>query len=357
MKGKQDLNRRDFLEKKFSTLRNDDNYAVKCLQKDLLDFQEFNKLQVKRLKETQEELVRLVQEAVSESIPDFEAKLYGSHSTNLCLPWSDIDIVLIPTKNNVVFNNNLNLMKGLFNCLSKKAWKKGLKFIDNTNIPLIKITTIDGYNNMQIDISIQDQKHYGIKCVELVKTFLQEYEVLEPLIFALKNILYHSNLNDPYTGGISSYGLILMVVSFLQSEMHVGKSIKINDLGYIFLSFLYYYGFTFDHSKYVIYANNPYDQNSLDDIETINSFVNQNHDIIIIDPLSKSNNVAKSSFQYGNIKMAFMIAFVVAQESCECGCHYQKNIEECIGNQNLLEHCILKRIFLAVKRFNSKESN
>ena len=46
---------------------------------------------------------------------------------------------------------------------------------------------------------MQDQKHYGIKCVELVKSFLKEYEVLEPLILALKNILKYANLNDPYT--------------------------------------------------------------------------------------------------------------------------------------------------------------
>ena len=52
---------------------------------------------------------------------------------------------------------------------------------------------------MQIDISMQDQKHYGIKCVELVKSFLREYEVLEPLILSLKNILKYANLNDPYT--------------------------------------------------------------------------------------------------------------------------------------------------------------
>jgi non-canonical poly(A) RNA polymerase PAPD5/7 len=58
---------------------------------------------------------------------------------------------------------------------------------------------------MQIDISMQDQKHYGIRCVELVKSFLKEYEVLEPLILALKNILKYANLNDPYTVFILIY--------------------------------------------------------------------------------------------------------------------------------------------------------
>ena len=69
---------------------------------------------------------------------------------------------------------------------------------------------------MLIDISIQDHRHYGLRCVELVKTFLKEYEVLEPIVLALKNILKWAGLNDPYTGGLSSYGLILLVVSFLQ---------------------------------------------------------------------------------------------------------------------------------------------
>ena len=53
--------------------------------------------------------------------------------------------------------------------------------------------------NIQIDISVQDSRHYGIKCVELVKSFLKEYEVLEHLVLALKNILKQANLNDPYT--------------------------------------------------------------------------------------------------------------------------------------------------------------
>ncbi len=59
---------------------------------------------------------------------------------------------------------------------------------------------------MQMDISIQDGKHYGLKCVELVKSFMNEYEALEPLIFALKNLLKNANLNDPYTVYITNIG-------------------------------------------------------------------------------------------------------------------------------------------------------
>ena len=80
--------------------------------------------------------------------------------------------------------------------------------------------TVMDNEKMQIDISIQEEKHFGLKCVALVKSYLSEYVVLEPLILALKTILKNANLNDPYTGGLSSYGLILMVVSYIQSTIY-----------------------------------------------------------------------------------------------------------------------------------------
>lgn len=49
--------------------------------------------------------------------------------------------------------------------------------------------------------------------------------------------------------------------------------------------------------------------------------------------------------------MAFMIGFVVSREECECGYHYYKSSDECPVTAT--EHCILKRIFNSVKRFNA----
>lgn len=47
----------------------------------------------------------------------------------------------------------------------------------------------------KIDISIQEEKHFGLKCVSLMKSYLNEYVVLEPLLLALKTILKNANLN------------------------------------------------------------------------------------------------------------------------------------------------------------------
>ena len=79
----------------------------------------------------------------------------------------------------------------------------------------------------------------------------------------------------------------------------------------------------------------------------------QQSDLIIIDPLNPNNNIGKNTRQFNNIKLAFMIGFIVSKEECECGCHFQS--QNSIDAQNM-EHCILKRIFNGVKRFGSDYS-
>ena len=73
------------------------------------------------------------------------------------------------------------------------------------------------------------------------------------------------------------------------------------------------------------------------------SFFAQHTDLIIIDPLNHNNNV----------KLAFTLGAIAAREQCECGCHYET---ECFTDCMKTEHCILKRIFNAVKRYSFDDS-
>ena len=57
-------------------------------------------------------------------------------------------------------------------------------------------------------------------------SLFQMYPVLPYLIFVLKQFLLQRDLNEVFTGGISSYSLILMVISFLQVQWHVCSSIR-----------------------------------------------------------------------------------------------------------------------------------
>jgi DNA polymerase sigma len=41
---------------------------------------------------------------IKKAVPNSEVKVYGSHATKLCLPWSDIDLVIIIPKNESYHN-------------------------------------------------------------------------------------------------------------------------------------------------------------------------------------------------------------------------------------------------------------
>ena len=72
-----------------------------------------------------------------------------------------------------------------------------------------------------------------------------------------------------------------MVVSFLQSQIDGKKPIKIadNNIGRLFIEFLFYYGLIFDQTKYVIYTYLPKDMGQSEKdpkiVESINFQLNQ----------------------------------------------------------------------------------
>ena len=49
-----------------------------------------------------------------------------------------------------------------------------------------------------------------------IKQYQCEYPQMPKLVIALKQFLLQRELNEVFTGGISSYSLILMTVGFLQ---------------------------------------------------------------------------------------------------------------------------------------------
>ena len=167
------------------------------------------KYKISIIKPKVNELINFIQNSVEKSIGnEYEIKLYGSHATGLCLPWSDIDVVLCKKNKNAIqnennsYSNKFMVLHDLFTYLQKNNDFKSINYIGATSVPLIKIKTKENIDIKNVDISLQDNTHYGIKCVTLVLNYIKEYEVLLPMVLALKNILKQANLNDPYTVSI-----------------------------------------------------------------------------------------------------------------------------------------------------------
>ena len=339
--------------KKFYLNENNDKnafpreYITKQLQIDLIDFKNYVHNNVDQTQPVFEKLTSLISTYVKESLGnDYNIQVYGSRATKLCLPLSDIDIVIS------CFNfKSYSPLYTLYQYMMNKNFYSKINYIGSTQVPLIKIVTNNEYNNLSLDISLEDPKHYGVQCVNYIKKMMNEYEILTPMTLAVKNILFKASLNDPYKGGLSSYGVILLILNFINIEKNKGNDISIKNLGNLFYDFLFYYAQIFDTSKDII------DVNNMNDMSIYSKFQFQlmNSELIIIDPLNINNNVGKNTRQFKNIKIAFLIGYFAAKENCECGCHYQ--YEKICFKEDGCEHNILKRIFNSVKRIGVNDLN
>ena len=120
--------------------------------------------------------------------------IYGSHATGLCLPWSDIDIVVKPNTH----SSTQIVLELISQTLKKRDWADNIKVIPSATVPVIKIVCSNHYLNKRVDITIHDPGHNGLACVELVKSYMDWYPNLKPLTLVLKQFLYYLNLNDTY---------------------------------------------------------------------------------------------------------------------------------------------------------------
>ena len=381
-----------YKELKFIPHQIEDTEMFKILTKDLIDYQKYISEKINRKRQLIKNLINEIKKTLNLLTQDYEIQIYGSYANNLCMPWSDLDLVLVnknaninillenENNDNILLEQNLEqqsdtasiansdstkesinpsmnppnqngLLIYLYYKLKGMPWIKQIILTENLSIKILRIITIDAYSEMSIDISFDSEKHNGLKCVNLINSYLTEYKVLRPITIALKAILQSANLHNPNKGGLSSYGLILMVVSYIQSQRdNFGLKNEPDLIGKIFYGFLKHYGILFDFNKYLIltYPANEtnYANNDKESYLNINQF---SQEFIILDPLNNKNNVANSSFQFMNLKMAFMIAFMVTMEDCDCGCHYGKAVYE--NSFSSTEHCYLKRMLNSVRRF------
>ena len=271
----------------------------------------------------------------------YKLNIYGSRSNGTSLPWSDIDFVIGLENPRYEVYKPLNLLNRLYQYLSKNNFFiQEIKFIPNTEVPIIKIKTKKEYHELGLDISMELSSHHGQQCVNYIIRKTLEYEPLIPLALALKTIFYKAKINNPYYGGLSSYGIILLILYFLEIERKKGKIISNDNIGSIFFELLSFYKDTKNYN-----VNRPIILNEKFNYLALNNLIQNNYSFTIVDPLNPYNNVAKNVRQLNKIINTFETAFKSLSESCECGCHYQHSY--CLLEEKC-NHNLLNNIFNAV---------
>jgi len=60
---------------------------------------------LKEMQPIKSQIIEKISNLIRTAVPNGDVQVYGSHATQLCLHWSDIDLVLVPPYRNMQQNN------------------------------------------------------------------------------------------------------------------------------------------------------------------------------------------------------------------------------------------------------------
>lgn len=170
-------------------------------------------------------------------------------------------------------------------------------------VPLVKGTD----RNTEIDFDICIEQDDGIKTTSLVKDFSDEFDELKYLVIFLKVLLSVNNLNKTYDGGISSFGLILLVVSYLQHNRNHNSKRKSRVkplLSDHLLNIFKLYGKEFNYDKTGISVRGDGYYYSRDD-KNFDMGMSKRVLLSLENPIEPNLNVAKGAYCFFKVKNLF----------------------------------------------------
>ncbi|XP_068625000.1 non-canonical poly(A) RNA polymerase protein Trf4-1-like [Battus philenor] len=247
--------------------------------------------------------------------PQARVEVFGSFRTGLYLPTSDIDLVVIGQWEKLPL---WTLERELV--VQDIAEKESIKVLEKATVPIVKMT--DKYSDVKVDISFNMSS--GVKSAELIKQFKEKYPVLSRLVMVLKQFLLQRDLNEVFTGGISSYSLILMCISFLQLHPRPERLRQQHNLGVLLIEFFELYGRKFNYVKTAIRVKNGGSYVSKDEIQKEMNDGHRPSLLCIEDPLTPGNDIGRSSYGALQVKQAFDYGYIILQQAV--GAHAQGSL-------------------------------
>ncbi|XP_069469821.1 terminal nucleotidyltransferase 4A isoform X2 [Ambystoma mexicanum] len=275
--------------------------GLQGLHEEIIDFYEFmspcpEEAAMRR------EVVKRIETVIKDLWPTADVEIFGSFSTGLYLPTSDIDLVVFGKWD----RPPLNLLE---QALRKRnvAEPGSIKVLDKATVPIIKLT--DQETDVKVDISFNVET--GVKAARLIKDYMKKYTLLPFLILVLKQFLLERDLNEVFTGGISSYSLILMAISFLQLHPRIDARKDNENLGMLLVEFFELYGRNFNYMKTGIRIRNGGAYIAKEEIMKAMTNGYRPSMLCIEDPLLPGNDVGRSSYGAMHVQQVFHYAYLV----------------------------------------------
>ena len=262
---------------------------------------------------------------------------YGSHFTNLSIEGSDIDILIY--YKNKKDNNSKDFFQDILATLNQHEDKFiSIQPILTASVPVIKLqidikneikdlklehmSYLEGYwefDKINFDLTFtQNEQEYlhSQQIVDYINKSINTYPIINYLLLLLKRYFKIMKMNKSFHGGLSSYSLYLLILSFCKKFPTV-----ITSKGKALYSLLGIFSF-FEFDKFGVDVENEKIFYALNNNININNYNTDDNipkkEINLIDPLTKLN-VAKSSFKVDEIQTTFRTAYDFLRTE---GCYY-----------------------------------
>ncbi|KAF5340170.1 hypothetical protein D9758_014993 [Tetrapyrgos nigripes] len=217
-------------------------------------------------------------------------------------------------------------------------------------VPVINCETTLDLGSVSVDITFRG--NYDSSSVTIIFEFFNKMPALRPLLMVLKQFLLMRKLHKPFEGGLGSYPLMCMIISFLQvnynrrPQDYIDEPFKNRSLGVLLKDFLFYYGSQFPYSKVYIDV-----QRGLVLPRTSKEWVHKAHQtkqVAILCPV-EGVDAGRATRAMPTIKRVFMEAYETLSQLPDDGLssvvqinqkvvNYRANLEELVDAGNFGEY-------------------
>lgn len=252
-------------------------------------------------------LINDIRKVIQHLWPRAVIEVFGSFCTGLYLPSGDIDLVVFGNWPQELLRNK-RAYYCLANCLGKSnhVKKNSVQVIGFAKVPIVKFEDSRYHISFDISFNVFD----GLSGVIYLKKQLTEYPCLRILIMLVKQMLHEKELNTVYRGGLSSYSLYMMIISFLQRHPRIDilqSSTEVN-IAVLLIEFFDLYGSKFNYDTVCLSVIDGTYRTRDDFYREYGLSHPTRASICIQDPCALQNDIGRGSFCMSEIKLSFLKA-------------------------------------------------
>lgn len=262
---------------------------------------------------TRNKVIAALKKSISDFWPGTTVHVFGSCATDLYLPGSDIDMVVVSDTGSY---ENASRLYQLSTFLRTNKLATEVEVIAHAKVPIIKF--VDPKSRLHIDVSFE--RTNGIDAAKRIRRWLVSTPGLRELVLVVKQFLRTRRLNNVHVGGLGGYATIIMCYHFLRLHPKITTDAMsaLDNLGVLLIEFFELYGRNFSYDDLVLALDPENEEPKY--VRKLKSPLQHSarslFSIIIQDPADPSNNITRSSYNLRDLKKAFGGAYQLLLEKC-----------------------------------------